>query len=117
MTRVSQGPNDIDHSEVQELEIGETTKEEVIAMFGSPLAVTVNAKGIEVYTFVWGNSALQMWQVPPIFVIYVNSVSSAKFKVLTVTFSGDTVIDWSFTVRATGGGTQAGNVQGGTLGE
>jgi hypothetical protein len=42
-------------------------------------------------------------------------VSSAKAKVLTVTFSGNTVVDWNYSVRAAGGGGEggAGGVQGG----
>ncbi len=116
-TRMSMSPRDIEHAEVKKIEAGETTKEEIISMFGAPVSITVNSKGFEVYMFISGDSKLQMWQVPPIFVIYVDSVSSAKFKMLSVTFSGDTVIDWNFSVRAAGGGSQAGGVSGGMLGE
>jgi len=114
-TRISQSPRDIDPFDVQKLKLGETAKEEVISLMGPPVAVTINSKGFEVYTFVAGSSLSQVWQIPPILVFYVDAVSSAKTKVLTVTFSGNTVIDWSYTVSSAGGGFQAGNVQGGTI--
>jgi len=115
-TRVRMSERDIDFTAVQKIENGNTSKEEIISAFGAPLAITVNSKGLETYVFVSGETQNQMWQVPPIIVIYVNSVSSSKTKVLTVSFSGDTVIDWNYTVSAAGGGFQAGNVSGGTIG-
>lgn len=115
MMKVSMGEREIDPWAVEELEIGETTKEDVIARFGPPSAITINSKGFEVYTFFSANVQSQMWRVPPILVVYVNAVSSSKVKVLTVTFSGNTVTDWSYTVNSMGGGAQAGNVAGGTI--
>ena len=116
-TRVRQSARDIDPGELEKIEIGETTKAEIISLFGAPVAITANSKGLEVYTFVFGDSRSQVWRVPPILVIYVDSVSSSKTKVLSVTFSGDTVINWSYTVNSAGGGHQAGGVQGGTIGQ
>lgn len=115
-TRMSKSPRDLEYSEIEKIKLGVTSKDEVISMFGAPVAIMVDAKGMEVFTFVSGDSRSQMWQVPPILVVYVDSVSSAKTKVLNVTFSGDTVIDWRYTVSAAGGGFQAGGVQGGTIG-
>lgn len=115
MMKVSMSEREIDPWAVQELKIGETTKEAVLAEFGPPSAITVNSKGFEVYTFLSANVQSQMWRVPPILVVYVNAVSSTKVKVLTVTFSGNTVTDWNYTVNSMGGGAQAGNVGGGTI--
>jgi hypothetical protein len=86
-------------------------------MFGPPIAITINSEGLEVYTFANVNSLSQMWQVPPILVIYVDSVSSSKTKVLTVAFKNNKVANWNYTVSSAGGGFQAGGVQGGTIGE
>jgi outer membrane protein assembly factor BamE (lipoprotein component of BamABCDE complex) len=116
-TRVSKAANEIDQAEVQELKVGETTKEEVLSMFGSPIAITINSAGLEVYTFANLDSRSQMWQVPPILVIYVDSVSSSKTKVLTVAFKDNKVANWNYTVSSAGGGFQAGGVQGGTIGD
>ena len=117
MTRMSRTANEIDFAEIQELKAGETTKEEVLSMFGPPVAITINSEGLEVYTFANLDSRSQMWQIPPILVIYVDSVSSAKAKVLNVTFRNNTLAAWSYTVSSAGGGFQAGGVQGGTFGE
>ena len=114
-TKITKNPREIDPSNVQKLEKGVTSKKEVIELFGSPVAITLNADGFEVYTFATGVNASQVWRVPPIFVIYADSASSAKTRVLMVTFSGDTVINWTYTVSSAGGGFQAGGVQGGTL--
>ena len=114
--KMSKSPRDLEYSDVEKIKLGVTSKDEVISMFGAPVAITVDSKGMEVFTFVSGDSLSQMWQIPPILVVYVDSVSSAKTKVLNVTFSGDTVIDWRYTVSAAGGGFQAGGVQGGTIG-
>jgi outer membrane protein assembly factor BamE (lipoprotein component of BamABCDE complex) len=110
---ISRNPRDIDSNNLQKLERGVTTKKEVIELFGAPVAITLTADGFEVYTFASGMTASQVWQVPPIFVIYADSASSAKTKVLSITFSGDTMINWTYTVSSAGGGFQAGGVQGG----
>lgn len=116
-TRMSRAANEIDQAEVKELKVGETTKEDVLSMFGSPIAITINSEGLEVYTFVNLDSHSQMWQVPPILVIYVNSVSSSKTRVLTIAFKDNKVANWNYTVSSAGGGFQAGGVQGGTIGD
>lgn len=115
--RVSQNPNDLKPWDTDKLEKGVTTKEQVVEMLGPPAAVTVSSEGIEVYTFVTGGSASQTWEIPPIFVFYRNSVSSAGMKVLTVVFMDNTVMKWTYTVSSTTGGFQAGAFHGGRAGE
>jgi outer membrane protein assembly factor BamE (lipoprotein component of BamABCDE complex) len=116
-TRVSQNPIDLKPWDFEKLEKGTTTKEEVIEMFGSPAAVTVSSEGVEIYTYASGGTASQTWEIPPIFVFYRDSVSSAGMKVLTVAFKDNVVLKWTYTVSSATGGFQAGGFQGGKVGE
>ena len=116
-TRVLQNPTDFKPWDTDKLEKGVTTKEQAIGMLGSPVAITVSSEGIEIYTFVSGGSASQTWEIPPIFVFYRDSVSSAGMKVLTVAFKDNVVLKWTYTVSSATGGFQAGGFQGGKVGE
>ena len=116
-TRVSQNPIDLKPWNLEKLEKGVTTKEQVIEMLGSPAAVTVSSEGIEIYTYASGGQASQTWEIPPIFVFYRDSVSSAGMKVLTVAFKDNVVLKWTYTVSSATGGFQAGGFQGGRVGE
>ncbi len=115
--KVSQNPTDRKPWDTGKIEKGVTTKEQIIEMFGSPVAITVSSDDIELYTYATGGSASQTWEIPPIFVFYRNSVSSAGMKVLTVAFRNNVVIKWTFTVSSATGGFQAGGFQGGRVGE
>jgi len=115
--RVSQNPIDLRPWDTDKLEKGVTTKEQVIEMLGPPAAITVSSEGVEIYTFASGGSASQTWEIPPIFVFYRNSVSSAGMKVLTVAFKDNVIIKWTYTVSSATGGFQAGGFQGGKVGE
>jgi len=115
--KVSQNPTDLRPWDTDKLEKGVTTKEQVIGLFGPPSAVTVSSEGIEIYTFASGGTASQTWEIPPIFVFYRNSVSSAGMKVLVVVFQNNIVLKWTYTVSSATGGFQAGGFQGGNVGE
>lgn len=105
---VSRSPHAIDPAEVQKLVVGKTTKAQVLAAFGPPACVTLNAKGLETYTFVSGSVLSQTWYVPPVLVVYANSATASKISVLSVTFNADAVADWSYSVNS---GTSPGAAQ------
>ena len=89
------GEREISPESIQKIMIGQTSKQEIIELFGNPHSISTTATGQEIYKFVYmqTNSKYK----PSLF--SVNMDINTTYQELNITFKGDTVIDYQSTRR------------------
>lgn len=89
------GEKEIPAESIQKIKIGQTSKQEIINLFGNPHSISTTARGQEVYKFVYMQTSSK--SKPSLFSI--NMDIDTKYQELNVTFENDVVVDYQSTRR------------------
>jgi outer membrane protein assembly factor BamE (lipoprotein component of BamABCDE complex) len=94
-----------DETRMSEIRKGKTTKQDIIAMFGSPGGTSTDDQGHDILTYQHSTtkgSMSPMAFVPLIGLFFMNTKEESETRTLTVTLKNDVVEKYNFSTNAGG---------------
>ena len=89
------GSEEIDPQKIATIETGNTTKAQILELFGNPHSISTTALGQEVYKYIYMKTQTKTNPLPLLIKMDVNT----QYQELNVIFKDDIVIDYTSTRR------------------